>query len=129
MQVSHLTKSFGGRTLFSDVTFKLEDHDRLSLVGPNGAGKTTMLRIITGQEDADDGEVFFARGTRVGYLEQEAIEMGENPVFEEVLSSQVEVLEAERRLHKLESELGANPDEKQLAAAGRARDEYEALGG
>ena len=129
MQVSHLTKSFGGRTLFSDVTFKLEDHDRLALVGPNGAGKTTMLRIITGQEDADGGEVFFARGARVGYLEQEAIEMGDNPVFEEVLSSQIEVLEAERRLHKLESELGANPDEKQLAAAGRARDEYEALGG
>ena len=129
MQVSHLTKSFGGRTLFSDVTFKLEDHDRLALVGPNGAGKTTMLRIITSQEDADEGEVYFARGARVGYLEQEAIEMGDNPIFEEVLSSQTEVLDAERRLRKLETELGANPTEKQLAAAGRARDEYEALGG
>ena len=129
MQVSHLTKSFGGRTLFSDVTFKLEDHDRLALVGPNGAGKTTMLRIITAQEDADAGEVYFARGARVGYLEQEAIEMGENPIFEEVLSSQTEVLAAERRLRKLECELGANPTEKELAAAGRARDEYEALGG
>ncbi len=129
MQVSHLTKSFGGRTLFSDVTFKLEDHDRLALVGPNGAGKTTMLRIITSQEDADEGEVYFAHGARVGYLEQEAIEMGDNPIFEEVLSSQTEVLAAERRLRKLETELGANPTEKELLAAGRARDEYEALGG
>ena len=39
MQVEHLSKSFGGRTLFSDVTFKLEEYDRLALVGPNGAGK------------------------------------------------------------------------------------------
>ena len=129
MQVAHLTKSFGGRTLFSDVTFKLEDYDRLALVGPNGAGKTTMLRIITGQEDADSGEVFFAHGARVGYLEQEAIEMGDNPILEEVLSSQIEILEAERHLHKLEAELGADPTEQQLAAAGRARDAYEILGG
>ena len=129
MQVSHLTKSFGGRTLFSDVTFKLEDHDRLALVGPNGAGKTTMLRIITGQEDADGGEVFFARGARVGYLEQEAIEMPDRPIFEEVMSSQVEILEAEQRLRELEESLGDNPTERQLAAAGRARDAYEMLGG
>lgn len=129
MQLEHLSKSFGGRTLFSDVTFRLEEYDRLALVGPNGAGKTTLLNIITGEEDADDGRVLFAKGARVGYLEQEAIEMGDRPIFEEVLSSQVEVLEAEERLQKLESDLGDHPTEQQLAAAGRARDAYEALGG
>ena len=55
--------------------------------------------------------------------------MGDLPVFEEVISSQIEVLEAEQRLHKLEAELGANPTEAQLAAVGRARDAYEMLGG
>ena len=55
--------------------------------------------------------------------------MGDLPVFEEVISSQTEVLEAEQRLHKLEAELGANPTEAQLAAVGRARDAYEMLGG
>ena len=79
MQVEHLTKSFGGRTLFSDVTFKLEEYDRLALVGPNGAGKTTMLNIISGREDADEGRILFAKGARVGYLEQEAIEMPDRP--------------------------------------------------
>ena len=95
MQVEHLSKSFGGRTLFSDVTFKLEEYDRLALVGPNGAGKTTMLNIISGREDADEGRILFAKGARVGYLEQEAIEMPDRPIFEEVMSSQVEILEAE----------------------------------
>ena len=129
MQVEHIAKSFGGRTLFSDVTFRLEEYDRLALVGPNGAGKTTLLNIISGQEDADEGRILFAKGARVGYLEQEAIEMGDLPVFDEVMSSQVEVLEAEQRLRKLEAELGDNPTEQQLAAAGRARDAYEHLGG
>ena len=129
MQLEHIAKSFGGRQLFHDVTFRLEEYDRLALVGPNGAGKTTMLNIISGQEDADEGRVLFAKGARVGYLEQEAIEMAEQPIFEEVMSSQVEVLEAERRLYKLEHELGEDPTPQQLAAAGRARDAYEVLGG
>ena len=47
LQLEHISKSFGGRVLFSDVTFKLEEYDRLALVGPNGAGKTTMLNIIS----------------------------------------------------------------------------------
>ena len=129
MQVEHISKSFGGRTLFSDVTFRLEEYDRLALVGPNGAGKTTLLNIISGEEDADKGRILFAKGARVGYLEQEAIEMQDRPVFDEVMSSQVEVLEAEQRLRKLEAELGENPTEQQLAAAGRARDAFEHLGG
>ena len=129
MQLEHITKSFGGRTLFKDVTFRLEEYERLALVGPNGAGKTTLLNIVSGQEDPDEGRVLFAKGARVGYLEQEAIEMEERPIFEEVMSSQVEVLEAEQRLHRLEAQLGEDPTEAQLAAAGRARDAYEALGG
>ncbi len=129
MQVEHLAKSFGGRTLFSDVTFKLEEYDRLALVGPNGAGKTTMLNIISGREDADAGRILFAKGARVGYLEQEAIEMPDRSIFEEVMSSQVEILAAEQRLHELEASLGSNPTERELAAAGRARDAYETLGG
>lgn len=129
LQLEQLSKSFGGRTLFSGVNFRLGEFDRLALVGPNGAGKTTMLRIISGQEDAGTGRVALAKGAHLGYLEQEAIEMGDSSLFEEVMSSQVEVIEAERRLHRLESELGENPTEQQLAAAGRARDAYEMLGG
>ena len=98
-------------------------------MGPNGAGKTTMLKIITGREDPDEGRVVFAKGATLGYLEQEAIEMGDNPIFEEVLSSQTEVLAAERRMRELEAALGKNPTDDQLAAYGKARDAYEALGG
>lgn len=129
LQVEKIAKSFGGRTLFSGVTFKLEAYDRLALVGPNGAGKTTMLNIISGREDADEGRILLGKGIHVGYLEQEAIEMEDRAIFEEVLSSQTEVLEAEETLRQLESELGVSPTEQQLKALGRARDVYETLGG
>ena len=129
MQVEHLTKSFGGRTLFSDACFRLEAHDRLALVGPNGAGKTTMLKVITGHEDADSGNVAFAKGAVVGYLEQEAIEMEDRSIFDEVISSQQEILEAEQRLHELEASLNENSTPEKLDACGRARERYEALGG
>ncbi|WP_418861373.1 ABC-F family ATP-binding cassette domain-containing protein [Slackia isoflavoniconvertens] len=129
MQVEHLTKSFGGRTLFSDACFRLEAHDRLALVGPNGAGKTTMLKVITGHEDADSGNVVFAKGAVVGYLEQEAIEMEDRSIFDEVISSQQEILEAEQRLHEFEASLNENSTPEKLDACGRARERYEALGG
>ena len=129
LQLEQISKSYGGRVLFSGVNLRLEEYDRLALVGPNGAGKTTLLRVISGEEGADEGRVALAKGASIGYLEQEAIEMGDNPVFEEVLSAQTEIIEAERRLKKLERELGANPTGAQLAAAGRARDAYENLGG
>ena len=129
MQVEHLTKSFGGRTLFSDACFRLEAHDRLALVGPNGAGKTTMLKVITGHEDADSGNVVFAKGAVVGYLEQEAIEMEDRSIFDEVISSQQEILKAEQRLHELEASLNENSTPEKLDACGRARERYEALGG
>ena len=48
MQLEHISKSFGGRVLFEDVTFQLNEYDRLALVGPNGAGKTTLLNIVSG---------------------------------------------------------------------------------
>lgn len=129
MQLEHISKAFGSRVLFSDVTFRLEEHDRLALVGPNGAGKTTLLNIISGEEDADEGRVLFAKGAAVGYLEQEAIEMEDRPIFEEVISSQTEILSAEQHLRRLEHALGDDPTEAELAACGRARDMYESLGG
>ncbi len=129
MQVEHISKSFGGRTLFYNASFRLEAYDRLALVGSNGAGKTTLLNIIAGEEDADEGRVVFAKGVELGYLKQEAIEMQNRSIFDELMSSQVKLLAAQERLHRLEEGLGEKPTEQALAAAGKARDAFEALGG
>ena len=135
MQLEKITKSFGSRVLFHDVSLRLEEYDRLALVGPNGAGKTTMLNIISGREDADSGKVVLAKGAQLGYLEQEAIEMQERSIFEEVLSAQTEIMQAEKRLVDLEQKLkesdalDTEKRESLLTTYGRARDTYEAMGG
>ena len=71
LQLEHISKSFGARTLFSDVTFKLEEHDHLALVGPNGAGKTTILKMITGEKKPDTGFIQLGNNVKMGYYSQE----------------------------------------------------------
>ncbi len=82
LTVAGLTKSFGGRVLFDDVSLTLQSGERVGLVGPNGAGKSTLLKIILGQESPDAGEVTFIRGTRFGYLPQESEPAGNEAVLD-----------------------------------------------
>lgn len=70
LQIEGLTKSFGDRILFEDVTFGVYEGDKIGIVARNGDGKSTFLNILTGREDYDSGRVVFRNGLRVGYLEQ-----------------------------------------------------------
>ncbi|MBQ9690675.1 MAG: ABC-F family ATP-binding cassette domain-containing protein [Eggerthellaceae bacterium] len=131
LRVDHLSKSFGGRELFSDVSFSLNSGDRLALVGPNGAGKTTLLNIISGDMDADEGNIIFSKGVEVGYLRQQPDEMQNVSVFNEVLSSQEKIVHLEKKIVEIEQQLASShEDEEELSARYSAlRDEYELLGG
>jgi len=82
LTVAGLSKAFGGRVLFDDVSLTLQSGERVGLVGPNGAGKSTLLKIILGQESPDAGEVTFIRGTRFGYLPQESEPAGNEAVLD-----------------------------------------------
>ncbi|MDE6238080.1 MAG: ATP-binding cassette domain-containing protein [Muribaculaceae bacterium] len=70
LQIEKLTKSYGDRILFEDLTLGVFQGDKIGIIAPNGAGKTTFLNIIAGKEDYDSGNVVFRNGIRVGYLEQ-----------------------------------------------------------
>lgn len=70
LQVKELTKSVGDRILFADVTFGVNEGDKIGIIAKNGTGKSTMLSIISGRDSADSGEVVFSNDLRVGYLEQ-----------------------------------------------------------
>ncbi len=71
LNIENLTKSYGDRLLFGDITFGVEQGDKIGIVARNGTGKTTLLRIIAGVEDADSGKVTFRSDMRIGYLPQE----------------------------------------------------------
>lgn len=82
LTLAGISKAYGGRVLFSDVTLQVNREDRLGLVGPNGAGKSTLFSIILGEESADDGEVTQERNIVLGYLPQESAPAGDETVIE-----------------------------------------------
>lgn len=79
LNIDKLTKSFGDLMLFEDITFGIEQGQKIGLIAKNGSGKTTLLNIIAGKEDYDSGSVIFRNDLRVGYLEQ-------SPVYPEGLT-------------------------------------------
>lgn len=70
LQIENLTKSYGDRVLFADVTFGMNEGDKIGLIAKNGMGKTTLLRCIAGLESYDSGTITFRNDLKVGFLEQ-----------------------------------------------------------
>src|SRR5216117_2591349 len=82
LTISGLTKAFGGRTLFADVSLQVNRQDRIGLVGPNGAGKTTLFSLILRNESPDEGQITLERNVTLGYLPQETAPVGDETVHE-----------------------------------------------
>ncbi len=82
LTLSGITKAYGGRTLFADVTLQINREDRIGLVGPNGAGKTTLFSMMLGEGSPDAGEVIRERNVKIGYLPQESAPIADETVIE-----------------------------------------------
>lgn len=72
LNAQSVTKSFGATTLFRDVSFTVNDGDRIGLIGPNGSGKSTLLRMLAGEVEPDSGEVTPRKNLRMAYVEQDS---------------------------------------------------------
>lgn len=111
IQIENITKSFGERTIFSDVSFKIQDGEKIGIVGKNGAGKSTLIKIIMGAEEADSGKIFGIRAEDIGYSEQIPHFTKKN-LLEELLTEKIPEFQAKKILFGLgfsESELEKNP--------------------
>lgn len=118
LQIEDLTKSYGDRLLFADVTFGINEGDKIGLIAKNGMGKTTLLRCIAGQESVDSGTVTFTSGLRMGFLEQSP-QLDENlTVTEACLQADSAVTQAIRTYE----EALASGDDARIAAASEAMD-------
>ncbi|MFZ7113224.1 MAG: ribosomal protection-like ABC-F family protein [Desulfatiglandales bacterium] len=87
VNVIHLSMSFLGKDLFSDIGLQVEIGDRIGLVGPNGSGKTTFLRLLVGELTPDKGEIRIAKGNRIGYLPQDIPETLSGSLIQTTLDS------------------------------------------
>src|SRR5207248_10525338 len=97
LALDNITKSFGARTILDHVTWSMNDDARVGLVGLNGAGKSTLLRLVAAVFTPDSGRIARPQNTRVGYLPQDAPEMGGRTVLAETLAALDRVAMLERR--------------------------------
>src|SRR5580693_83845 len=86
LTIADVSKSYGTRTLFADVSLFIARSDRYGLVGPNGAGKTTLFNLILGEESPDDGTIEWERGADFGFLPQESAPVADETIMEIVTS-------------------------------------------
>jgi len=73
LNAQSVTKTFGATTLFRDVSFTVNDGDRIGLIGPNGSGKSTLLKMLSGEIDPDAGEITPRKNLRMAYVEQDSV--------------------------------------------------------
>jgi ATP-binding cassette subfamily F protein 3 len=105
IQLSGLTKAFGERVLLDDVTWQVDDGDRVGLAGPNGAGKTTLLRMLAGLEEPDSGAIITPAGLTVGYLPQDGLDHSGRTLMDEASLAFAPLLEARAEIDRIEHAL------------------------
>ncbi len=106
IQLSALSKSYGDRALFENVTWQISDGDCVGLCGPNGAGKTTLLKIMAGLEEPDAGGVLKPSALTIGYLPQDGLAHSGRSVYDEVATAFQRLLDVRTEMHGLETCLG-----------------------
>jgi len=133
IHLSNISKQHGSQVLFRDASFQILPGSRNGLVGPNGAGKTTIFRIITGEEEVDQGEITIARRTTVGYFSQDVGEMSGRSALEEVMAGSGETMRLAAELKKMEAAMCEPQSDNDMAALleryGAAHEEFEHRGG
>lgn len=129
IRIIGLSKSFGVRTIFTNVSFELKRGERVGLVGPNGAGKSTLMKCILGLEEADEGQVVKDSATTIGYLQQD-INLGDDSLDVEIQKAFADVQYWEQELAAVSAQLEVNPqDEGLLKRLASVQDRLEWLGG
>ena len=101
ISVEGLREEFAAKPLFSNVSFVINDRDRIALVGKNGAGKSTMLKILCGMQKPTDGRVAVPQDTTIGYLPQVMVLSDHTTVIEETRKAFSHVTELKKRIDDL----------------------------
>ena len=135
VSIEHLSIEFSARPLFTDVSFVINDRDRIALTGKNGAGKSTLMKIIAGQQAPTSGVVSSPRGTTVGYLPQVMELAGDRTVMDEALLAFDHIRDLQSDIERMQREMAERTDYEtedymQLCERySRAEEHFQLMGG
>ena len=117
LSCNNLNKSFGIDTILENVSFTVNEYDKVGIIGVNGTGKTTLFKILSGIYGYDSGDIYLGKGVEIGYLEQNTNFHSEGTIFEEVLEVFKDLITMETYLRDLEVKIAnesSNPNSKEL---------------
>lgn len=134
IELKNVTLRFGQQTIFENVSWKLNDGERVAIVGKNGAGKSTLMKMMAGMVPPDEGEITTTGKSTVGYLEQDVTFRPGKTVWEEALEGKDEILALEREMRKYEEilsnlEAGSADLDRRLNRYSQLQHEFEEKGG
>ena len=110
LAVQNLRVQYGARVLFNDLSFTVEDGERIALAGHNGAGKSTLMKCIAGLNEPDSGSIIKSRHSQVGYLPQEGIHIRGRRLIDEAMSAFADLMDLQERIDALTREMaGLDP--------------------
>lgn len=122
-----ICKSYGIRDVLKDITFSINDGDKVGIIGANGEGKSTLFKIITKEISQDSGEIFIDKNKTLGYLSQNLALDSDKNIYEEALSVFHELLNTEERLSSLEIKMNEPYDENNAAYHDKLIKDYTTL--
>lgn len=133
LSCNNIGLSFGASVILKGISFSINNTDRVGVVGVNGAGKSTLFKIITGSYKPDTGEVYTAKNSKIGYLEQSSGLDSTRSIIDEILSVYSHFIEMEKRIKDLEKSISSEKDQNALNGLmkeyARLTEEYSRLGG
>lgn len=115
LSCNKVSKTFGVETILENISFSVNEGDKIGIVGVNGTGKTTLFKVITGILPHDRGEIFTSKNCRLGYLEQNTNFYSEKTIYDEVVSVFSDLIGAEEELRSLEHQIASLSDKGALS--------------
>ncbi len=133
IHLTHISKQYGSQILFKNASLQILKGTRTGLVGANGTGKTTIFHFITGEEDADEGDISYSKKIKIGYFSQNVGEMSGRSALAEVMSGSSDVVKLGLAMKEMELAMAEPMDDDAMATLlekyGQATEAFENRGG
>ena len=101
----NISKSFGTDTVLSNISFHINELEKVAIVGANGAGKSTLLKIIMQESSQDEGEIILSKGATIGYLAQHQELSSDNSIYDELLSMKRDIIQLDHKIRRMEQDM------------------------
>ena len=124
LSCNNLNKSFGIDSILQDVSFTVNEGDKIGIIGINGTGKTTLFKIISGTYGYDSGDIYTSKDCEIGYLEQNMNFHSENTILDEVLEVFRELIDMESYLRNLELKIAEEGSKSNSCDLDKLMNEY-----